>query len=448
MPPTLGGAPAAPPGPPVPLPFFYGWLIAAIAALTMAVVFGFRFVFAVAFVPLLQEFGWDRATTASIVSVQILGYGALVPVAGAIVDRVGARVIIPAGVAIATVSVLLTSQAQELWHFYLLMGAGGALGTAMSGYIPNFVLVNTWFLRKRATAFGIALAGNGGSFVIASLGQLLIEALGWRAALFTLGAGFGGATLLLTALLLRRRPEDIGQHVDGETTATAEAPRRPGSHALVVVDQAWAGRHWTARAALRTVKFWCFFLANLLAWGIANSMFTQHHAAYALDAGHTAGAVAAMVAAYGIAVVAGNLCGFLADRYGREAVYALGSGITFGGLVALLLAGSADLGWLLLVYATLFGFGFGLISPTSTAAIADVFQGPNLGVINGLVVVSFGIGGSFSPWLAGFLFDQTGSYLPAFAIALASITASAGLVWAARPSSVRAVRRTPAAVAR
>lgn len=433
-------APIATPTPPIRTGFYYGWLMAAIAALTLAVVFGFRFVFSVAFVPLLQEFGWDRATTSGIVSLQIFTYGALVPFAGILVDRVGARAIIPIGVAIVTASVLLVSQAQELWQFYLVFGPIAAIGTAASGYIPNFVLVSTWFMRKRATAFGIALAGNGGSFVIASLGQLLIGAFGWRMALLSLAVVLGGGTLAATALLLRRRPEDVGQTVDGEPlTPAGQAGVQRG--VLQVVDTAWAGRNWTAKSALRTLKFWCFFTANLTVWGIANSMLTQHHAAYAQDAGHSSATIAAMVALYGVTNVIGNLCGFLADRFGREPVYTVGCASIFVGLIVLLLATNPALPWLLLVYAVLFGFGFGIISPTATAAIADVFQGPNLGVINGLVVTSFGLGGSFSPWLAGWVFDHTGSYVPAFLFALSAVVVSAVLIWVARPSSVRAVRR-------
>ncbi len=428
------------PRPPLPVPFYYGWVMAAVSALTLAVVFGYRFVFSVTFVPLLQEFGWDRATTAGIVSAQVLTYGVLVPVTGVIVDRIGPRVIIPIGVAIATGATLLTSQAHELWQFYLLFGPLAALGTAMGGYIPIFVLMNAWFQRKRATAFGIALAGNGGSFVMAGIGQVLIEHVGWRWAMGLMAAGLGGLTLLLTAVLLRRLPSDVGQEVDGDPAPAAGAPS-PAAARMEVVDTAWAARRWTARAALATVPFWCFFWANLTLWGIANSMLTQHQAAYVLDAGHTAGAVAAMVGMYGVALVAGNLCGFLADRFGREVVYTGGCLCVFAGLVVLLLATNPELPWLLLVYAVLFGFGFGIISPTATAAIADVFAGPHLGAINGLVVVSFGLGGSFSPWLAGYIYDQTHTYLPAFLLALACIAASVALMWVARPSRVRAVRR-------
>lgn len=426
--------------PPLRLPFFYGWLLAGIAALTLGVSFGFRFVFSVAFVPLLQEFGWDRATTSGIISAQVFTYGLLVPFAGVVVDRVGARVVIPVGVAIVTLAVIITSQAQELWQFYLAFGVMMAVGTAYCGYIPNFVLVSTWFMRRRATAFGIALAGNGGSFLIASVGQLLIDAYGWRTAMLGLAVVLGGGTLLVTTFLLRRRPEDVGLQVDGETAGERAAGTRH-NQTVEVRDPAWAARRWSAKSAVSTVKFWCFFMANLTVWGIANSMLTQHHAAYAADAGHSSAAIAAMVGLYGVTNVLGNLCGFLADRWGREPVYTLGCACNFLGLVVLMLAGHPDQSWLLLVYALLFGFGYGIISPTATAAIADVFQGPNLGVINGLVVTSFGLGGSFSPWLAGWVFDQTGTYMPAFVLALACILFSIALLWIARPSSVRVVRR-------
>jgi MFS family permease len=175
---------------------------------------------------------------------------------------------------------------------------------------------------------------------------------------------------------------------------------------------------------------------------MANSMLTQHHAAYALDSGHPPAAIAAMVAVYGAGVVAGNLSGFLADRFGRELTYSGGCVAIFAGLIMLMVAGNPQAGWALTVYAALFGYGFGLISPTGTAAIVDVFQGPHLGAINGLIVVSFGLAGAFSPWLGGFIFDQTGSYTPAFVVALASVVAAATLVWVARPSSVRRVATT------
>ena len=44
---------------------------------------------------------------------------------------------------------------------------------------------------------------------------------------------------------------------------------------------------------------------------------------------------------YGITNVIGNLCGFLADRFGREPVYTVGCASIFVGLIALLLAAIA-----------------------------------------------------------------------------------------------------------
>jgi len=44
----------------VRLPFFYGWLIVAIAFVTMAVGVNARTAFSLLFPPILAEFGWDR----------------------------------------------------------------------------------------------------------------------------------------------------------------------------------------------------------------------------------------------------------------------------------------------------------------------------------------------------------------------------------------------------
>ncbi|MBI2887739.1 MAG: MFS transporter [Chloroflexi bacterium] len=437
-------APPAPhiPRPPLPVPFYYGWVIAVLCAVTMAVVYGFRYSFSVFFVAILDEFGWDRASTAGILSANILVYGAVVALIGALVDRSGPRLIIPAGAAILSVGILLSSRATELWHFYLLFGGVCALGLAMSGYVPNFVVLTNWFVRRRGAAFGVAQAGSGGSFLLAGLAQLLIAWYGWRSSYVIMAVAFGGAVVLLTAFLVRRRPQDVGLTPDGETAPALQTSAAGHSYTLVVVDEAWANTRWTARRAVATGRFWTLFCANLLIWGFGFALVVTHQAAYARDVGHSAEVIALMVGIYGLVNLAGNLCGFLVDRHGREPVYTLGGAAAALGILALILASDPSRPWLLLAYSALMGFGLGLVAPAATAAHADLFQGPNFGVINGLIVTSFGLGGSLAPWLAGFIYDNTHNYLPAFIFSLVAVVAACGLIWVARPSAVRAVRRT------
>jgi len=61
---------------------FYGWVIVAIAAVTMIPVYGSRHSFSVFFPSILDEFGWSRAGTAGMYSLNILVYGMVAPIAG------------------------------------------------------------------------------------------------------------------------------------------------------------------------------------------------------------------------------------------------------------------------------------------------------------------------------------------------------------------------------
>ena len=427
--------------PPLPVRFYYGWIIVVTAAFTMAVVYGFRYSFSVFFVAILDEFGWERASTAAILSVNIFVYGLFVVPAGVLVDRFGPRIVIPLGAVILTAAIILSSRASAQWHFFLLFGVIGAVGIAMAGYVPNFVVLTNWFVKRRGTAFGVAQAGNGGSFVLAGLAQVLIATVGWRNAYVVLGSVFGGLVVLLTVFLLRRYPRDLGLEPDGDSAEDAVETRPRPRHALQVVDEAWVNTRWTVGLAVRTRRFWALFFANMLLWGFGFALLVTHQAAYARDVGHEPSIIALMVGMYGVVNIVGNLLGFLSDRYGREPVYTLGIVCASLGVVALLLAADPGRGWLLLAYSALFGLGLGLVAPSQSASLADLFQGPNFGSINGLAVTSFGIGGSIGPWLAGFIYDQAQTYVPAFLLSLASILLACALIWVARPSAVRAVRR-------
>jgi MFS family permease len=70
---------------------------------------------------------------------------------------------------------------------------------------------------------------------------------------------------------------------------------------------------------------------------------------------------------------------------------------------------------------------------------AEIFEGPHYGSIFGTVMVSAILGGAAGPWVTGLLHDATGSYAPAFWIAIACSTISAGAIWLAAPGKVRAV---------
>jgi nitrate/nitrite transporter NarK len=71
--------------------------------------------------------------------------------------------------------------------------------------------------------------------------------------------------------------------------------------------------------------------------------------------------------------------------------------------------------------------------------MADIYQGKHFGAITGLAVAGFGIGGAFSPWLGGKIYDDTGTYIPAFYIVIGAILLAIICSWIAAPREIRLV---------
>src|SRR5881275_875433 len=89
------------------LPFFYGWLLVAVAFVTMAVGVNARTAFSLLFPPILAEFGWERGLTAGAFSFGFLVTAVLSPSLGRLMDRRGPRVVIEMGVGLVAAGLLL-----------------------------------------------------------------------------------------------------------------------------------------------------------------------------------------------------------------------------------------------------------------------------------------------------------------------------------------------------
>ena len=72
-----------------------------------------------------------------------------------------------------------------------------------------------------------------------------------------------------------------------------------------------------------------------------------------------------------------------------------------------------------------FGYSSKLQAPTVFVGASIFFSGKHFGAINGMILAGMGIGGSFGPWLGGFLYDLFGSYQYAFGIAMLCFALSA-----------------------
>src|SRR5919201_2177102 len=170
------------------LPFFYGWLLVAVAFVTMAVGVNARTAFSLLFPAILDEFGWDRGITAGAFSFGFLVSAVVTPFVGRLMDLRGPRIVAELGVLAMGAGLILASLAGKPWQFYLTLGAlvGGGVNclasTGQSIYLTN------WFVRRRGLALSVAFSGVGiGSITILPWFGSLIDSAGWRSACFWLG---------------------------------------------------------------------------------------------------------------------------------------------------------------------------------------------------------------------------------------------------------------------
>jgi len=120
----------------VRLPFFYGWLVVAIAFVTMAIGVNARTAFSLLFPPILDEFGWARGVTAAAFAVGFLGGTLYAPFIGILMDRLGPRVLFPAGILLVSAGLALATAVRQPWQLYATLGVlvtGGSMAVSTSG---------------------------------------------------------------------------------------------------------------------------------------------------------------------------------------------------------------------------------------------------------------------------------------------------------------------------
>ncbi len=415
--------------------FFYGWVIVGIAIVSMTLIYGTRHSFSIFFPPILEEFGWSRGSTAIMLSLNVLIYGFVAPVAGSLGDRWKPRWVMPIGITILGLAFAGCAFANELWHFYLLFGILVPIGTALSGWPLLAPTLANWFTRRRGLAMGLGQVGGGLSFALGIFAEFVISRLGWRAAYLIL-AGTLVALILPLYPFLHYRPENKGLRAYG----AAELPATKDLTAEVDVAEKPVSRDWTLRQAMRTHQLWLLVLSQSFYWGIASYLVLAHQVKFAVDVGYSSTFAASIFALFGIFMATGQLSSSISDWIGRELTITLATILSIGALVALVSVSDTSQPWLLYIYAASFGYGAGLFSPTIAAGMADIFHGRHFGGIVGLLLTGQGIGAVIGPWLGGYIYDISGNYSIAFILSMVSFGLAGIAFWIAAPRNAAKVR--------
>jgi MFS family permease len=405
---------------------YYGWPLLFGVAVAQVTSWGLLYYgFAVFVVPLGDEFGWSRAAVSGAFSAALFASAlAGVPI-GRWLDRHGPRLVMTAGSCAGALLLVAASRVTTLWAFYLVwIGIGLALGAVL--YEPAFWIVANWFSQFRGRALTIlTFIGGFASVVYLPVVSWLVRTQGWRGAFLGMAALLALGTIPIHALLLRRRPQDLGLLPDGAT-----APRAATADTARGVE-----RSATFAEAVRGGAFWwltaAFFLANL-----AVSAIFVHLIAYLIERGYSPAFAATTTGAIGVLGLPGRLVftplgSWLPRRWVSAGIFCT----QVAGLLALLLTRSTAG---IFLFVALFGMGFGAITPARAALLAEFYGPAHYGRINGLLAFAITCSRAIAPIGAGLLYTLFGGYESAFWVLTIASAVAAGAILLAEPGDVAA----------
>jgi MFS family permease len=361
-------------------------------------------VFLVAFI---EAFGWTRAESSIAYSISQMISGATSPLVGILVDRLGPRLLVLIGGCLLAIGLIASSFADALWQIIVLYGVIMTLGANCLGLVVFVPILSRRFVRNRGMAVSVVQSANGFARAFsAPLSQLLIATWGWRGAYLAQGGFMAAAFLPLAALFKTSEP----QRMTGRTAVSG----------------------WTLRRAIRTPHFWLLFLVYVFT-GLGSFLVALHQLAFAVTVGFDK-LYAAEVLGLGafLSLPGVIITGTLSDYVGRELSAVVTYGTSIFGVICAMLITSPDQHLLLWLHSCFFGLTWGARGPAITAKTADLFPGPQLGTILGVITIGTGIGSASGSWLAGWSFDVTGSYQVAFALSILFYTCGGVAFWALR----------------
>ena len=413
--------------------FFYGWIIVAVALVSMAFWLGIRASFSVYYVALLEEYTWSRSGSAGVQSIALITYTLLAPLVGGLIDRFGPRRVIVPGIVVLGLGLVLCSTIKTLGQFYLIYGVIMGAGITCIGIITYSAILAHWFDKKRGLASGIAVSGMGlGTFVLVPLSQSFISMWGWRIAFIMTGILVLILVLPANGIFLRHKPEEMNQGVDG--LDSPDPSDRPTSRKEKSQS---AGTDWTVKKAFQTGRFWALVIFPFLAiTGIY--IVLVHNVKFLVDQGVEKMSAAFIFAMVGvISSIFRIFWGWLSDRIGREMTFTMGILCACLGVGSLLLIESNGSRLFTYSFFIFFGMGWGVSAPMFMSVSADLFKGRIFGLIYGFVEAGIGLAGALGAWLAGYLFDRTQTYSGAFMVAIIVMLLSCVFVWLAAPRKYR-----------
>ena len=391
-------------------PLFYGWKLVGAACGLQFLLAGLMMHSFGAYVAVLsEERGWSKTALSGAAALHQMETALLGPVLGWLLDRFGPRVFVRMGVLVFGAGLIFLSLIDSLAAFYAAFVII-ALGIGFCGFFPLNVAIIHWFERWRARAMSALSIGLAVGGIVTPIVGWSLQTYGWRATALASGiiAIVFGFPL---ASMIRNRPSDIGEVVDGireerpSSMLTGESARTEDRT-----------RDFTAREALRTPAFWLLSLGHAFALFIVQAVIVHAISHLTESMGFSIAQAALVFTLVTVMQIAGVLVGwFIGDRYDKRLISAGCMLAHAAGLLLLTFAAMAPMP-MVIAFAVLHGIAWGLRGPFMQALRADYFGRSAIGMILGLSFLVLMIGQIGGPMIAGLAADLTGNYRAGFTL--------------------------------
>jgi MFS family permease len=379
------------------------WTVVGICFAVLSVSFAARSLLGLSMPYLEKDLGWTRGFVSIGGATSLVVMAAISPIAGNMIDRFGARVLLFGGLLAIAVGMTLSSAMQVRWQFLIAFGGFAGLGFGMAATHAVSTIVSLLFDRNRGLAVGIATAGStAGQLVVVPVLAAVLAVSSWRWSYLSLGlTALAMAILVLVAV----RPVKA---------------RSTSAHRESVSFFDEAGHLF--RMPVFHLLFWSYTICGFTTSGIVETHLLPYAAACGFPPLESA-------FAYGLlsAINLGGMVlpGWLADRMSRPLL--LGMIYILRGLSFIVLIWAARDISLLFLFAVLFGmFDYSTV-PVTASLVASHMGLRVMGLTMGLLSAGHALGAAAGVYVAGVLFDLFAQYFWVWVAAIALCALRRGL---------------------
>ncbi|MGH7934327.1 MAG: MFS transporter [Candidatus Binataceae bacterium] len=355
---------------------------------------------------LIKSEGWSHEQTALIPSVLALANGFSAPVAGWLLDRIEARIVMSVGAVLALIGFAAASQSHS-YEALVIANIILGVGLGASTWLPASLVVANWFGDRRGTALGICTAGmeSGGMVMTIFLGWVIASGT-WQVAGLTLTGWRMGYLLLAVPVLVIALPLFLFIVQTRPPSAVQETVKEAAEHLPGL----------EVREALKTRALWMLVICQLI-FGLAVGAVFIHLVTFLRGAGYTEQIAALAVGiTLGIAALGKPTFGFFGDHIGGRNSLGIAFALNAAGIIILLGAHHVAL---LMIGLFVLGFSGAVPVALIPMVLAETLGLKRFGTIFGWLGLIVTIGLFFGPLIGGLLFDISGSYTLDFELAAA-----------------------------